>query len=273
MAPDEPMSQHDRLQQEMAQLSGRDLQLWLLAILMLLVLGGGVIVLMLPSLFEDMRALHAGDRYLPQLFSGLGVLIVLFDAYMLDQRRRLTKARQELVQQMLINERTAQLTLVDPLTELFNRRYLEQVLPKELSRADRLENPLSLIMIDLDGFKQVNDRFGHPAGDKLLVEVAQLLKRTFRACDIILRYGGDEFLILLPDTGEKPAQHAAERLLQQVTRWNAAVRRDFALSLSCGVAQYRRGDDFAAVLMRADERMYAEKACHKSGPQAASTGS
>ena len=265
MAHDEPISRHDQLQQQMTELSGRDLQLWLLAILMLLVLAGGVIALMLPSLLEDMRALHAGDRYLPQLFSGLAVLIVLFDAYMLDQRRRLTKARQELVQQMLINERTEHLTFVDPLTELFNRRYMEQVVPKELSRADRLGSALTLVLVDLDGFKRVNDRFGHPAGDKLLVEVAQLLQQTFRACDIVLRYGGDEFLIVLPGTTEEAAQHAVERLLQQVTRWNTAERREFTLALSCGMAQYRKGEEFTAVLQRADERMYAQKAAHKNG--------
>ncbi len=273
MAHDQPPARREQLEGEMQQLSGRDLQLWLLTFLMLAVLAGGVIALVLPSLFEDLRALEAGRRYLPQLFSGLVALVVLFNAYMLDQHRRLTKARQELVRQMLINERIEQLTLIDPLTGIFNRRYMEQVIPKEISRADRLDSPVTFMLIDLDHFKRINDQFGHQAGDKLLLEVAQLLQRTFRTCDIVLRYGGDEFLVILPDTTEEAAQNAVERLLQQMTRWSGDAHPDIKLSLSCGTAQYRPGDNFNAILRRADESMYAQKARHQTGQnEAAAAG-
>lgn len=266
-----PLAREQLLQSQMKHLSGRDMQLWALGFLVLLVLAAGVIVLVLPNLLESIGTLRAEGRYLPQLFLGLIALVVLFNAYLLEQRRALNIARQELVRQALINEKNEELTLVDPLTETFNRRYMERILPKEVSRAHRRNSTLTLMMIDLDDFKQINDRLGHAAGDHLLVETAQLLQRTFRKSDTLLRYGGDEFLVILPDTTEQQAQYAIERLLNEVICWNAAAQREARMSLSCGAAQYHRGDDVNHVLHLADQQMYAHKSRHKyrQGPRLA----
>src|SRR5206468_2247923 len=99
----------------------------------------------------------------------------------------------------------------DPLTGLFNRRYMEESLEREFSRATRTRRPLSAVMIDLDNFKQVNDKYGHDAGDEVLAQVGQLLGASVRKADIVCRYGGEEFTLILP---EAAVVHAAKRAAQ-----------------------------------------------------------
>jgi diguanylate cyclase (GGDEF)-like protein len=146
------------------------------------------------------------------------------------------------------------------LTETFNRRYLDQILPKEVSRADRRESSLALAVIDVDDFKSVNTRFGHPVGDRVLTEVAELLKKLFRASDTVIRYGGDEFLVLMGDTTEQEAEAAVARLHAQVDRWNlTGAIAGYKMGLSCGVAAYSKGANVTEVLQTADDRMYGQK--------------
>ena len=100
----------------------------------------------------------------------------------------------------------------DPLTGFYNHRYLHERFGEEVVRAQRTGQPLSVLMLDLDDFKLVNDTFGHLFGDRVLAWTAELIRSTLRASDIPARYGGDEFAILLPDTGADAAHHAAERI-------------------------------------------------------------
>lgn len=102
--------------------------------------------------------------------------------------------------------------MVDSLTGLYNRRWLEEALPRFVSRFSRSQLPLALIMLDVDHFKRVNDEHGHPAGDAVLVAVAHTLRTAVRPTDHVARYGGEEFAIILPDTGARAAQGVAERL-------------------------------------------------------------
>jgi diguanylate cyclase len=161
---------------------------------------------------------------------------------------------------VVYNEAAARLSMIDPLTDTFNRRYMDQVLEKDLKRADRLGIKLGFAMIDINNFKQVNTRFGHLVGDQVLVEVAQVLKQTFRASDIVMRYGGDEFLIMLNDTDEAQAALAMIRLQKAVDKWNAAGRvHDYDMALSWGVAVYNKGASFNDVLDEADRKMFETK--------------
>jgi diguanylate cyclase (GGDEF)-like protein len=122
--------------------------------------------------------------------------------------------------------------------------------------AERLQQPLSLIMFDIDHFKQFNDRFGHPAGDELLQQVAQVLRESARAYDVAARYGGEEFALLLPNTALEQAVQVAERLRQQI---RAIKNPRVPISASFGVATYRRGTPPATLVYEADAALYRAK--------------
>ena len=249
------------LRKEINALEGRDLQLWSIGILIILVVAAGFVALVLPNLTWELAFARQQGRYLPQLFFGFIALIILFNIYVLQQRRQLGHTREELIRQLIRSEAAEKLSLVDPLTEIFNRRYLEKIVTKETTRAERLGTGLTFLMIDVDNFKSANTRFGHLAGDRILTEVALLMKRTFRTSDTVIRYGGDEFLILLPETNEQQAQRAVERLLQSVENWNRSnTIVGYKMSLSCGLAAYSKGANVTEVLEAADQRMYQHKA-------------
>jgi diguanylate cyclase (GGDEF)-like protein len=260
MMEHEAESRSARLQQEIKALEGRDLQLWSIGLLMLVVVAAGFIALILPNVMWGMGELRVAGRYLPQLFFGFISLIVLFNVYAFHQRHQLSVTRGELVRQLVRSEAAEHLAMIDPLTGVFNRRFLDEVLPKEASRAERLNSQLSFAMIDVDGFKSVNTRFGHVIGDQILSEVAHLLKAHFRLSDSIIRYGGDEFLVVMSDTDEAGAQVSVERLRGSVERWNAvSVIAGYKMSLSCGVASFARGASPTEVIETADQRMFHQK--------------
>ncbi len=249
-----------QLQKEIQALEGRDLQLLSIGLLVLVIVAGGFGALIFPNVMWDLGELRVAGRYLPQLFFGFVSLIVLFNIYAFQQRWVLRNTREELVRQLIRSEAAEQLAMVDSLTGAFNRRYLEAVLPKEVGRAERRESSLCLVMTDVDGFKSVNTRFGHVVGDRILVEVAQLLKDNLRVSDSIIRYGGDEFLVLMGDTDEREAQFVVDRIQERVDRWNdASLIPSYEMALTCGLALYTKGADINQVLEAAEQRMYQQK--------------
>jgi diguanylate cyclase (GGDEF)-like protein len=154
------------------------------------------------------------------------------------------------------NRALAQAAVTDGLTGLKNHRAFQEALHSAAQMAERLQQPLSLIMFDIDHFKQFNDRFGHPAGDELLEQVAQVLRESARAYDAAARYGGEEFALLLPNTTLEQAVQVAERLRQQIR----AIRNPHApVSASFGVATYRRGTPPATLVYEADAALYRAK--------------
>jgi diguanylate cyclase (GGDEF)-like protein len=151
--------------------------------------------------------------------------------------------------------------LRDPLTGLFNRRYLNETIEREILRADREKTPLSVIIADIDFFKKINDLYGHQAGDKFLVEIASILKHNVRGSDIVCRYGGEEFLLVLPDTSQEAAASLAEKLRILCARLVVPHDgKDLQVSMSFGVATYpEHGTQADEVIMKADKAMYQSK--------------
>lgn len=150
----------------------------------------------------------------------------------------------------------------DPLTLLPNRRMILAELQREVARSQRAASPLTVSMLDLDNFKFVNDRFGHAAGDDVLGNVARELRAHIRQPDQIGRYGGDEFLVILPDSTTSAAAEQANRLCQQVRSMEMTIQNDaVGLTLSVGIAQLRpHSETWQALLERADRALYQAKA-------------
>ena len=153
------------------------------------------------------------------------------------------------------------LSLIDGLTELYNRRGFTELGEQHLKLADRSARSASLIYLDIDRFKTINDTLGHHVGDRALLVVADTLRDTFRRSDLIARMGGDEFVVLAFETSQENAETLVERLHTELTRVNATTRERFQLSISIGLARYN-GEDaatLAELLQQAEAAMHEEK--------------
>ncbi|MBS3766425.1 diguanylate cyclase [Candidatus Bipolaricaulota bacterium] len=151
--------------------------------------------------------------------------------------------------------------LRDPLTGLYNRRFLDGIIDKEIEQARRYEHPIAFCMMDINDFKGINDRYSHLVGDEVLKELAELLKDNVRDSDFLIRYGGDEFLIVMPET-DGESVNVVERIDRQVKAWNEETDLiDLPLEIAVGHShllpdQEKKLDD---VLEEADEKMYEDK--------------
>ena len=169
-------------------------------------------------------------------------------------------------------ERAEALSVTDDLTQLYNSRFLNSVLRREAKRASRSGRPLSLVFVDLDGFKAVNDTYGHLFGSRALVEAAAVMKGSARETDIVARFGGDEFALVLPDTGREGACAVAERVRERIAAhpFLAGDGLDVRLTASVGVATLPDVAASADELVRAaDQAMYQVKETGKNGVQTA----
>ena len=189
------------------------------------------------------------------------------------QTGQLTEAKQQLartvaehislaISNLKLRETLHDRSIRDPLTGLFNRRYLEEVLIREIHRAQRKQYPLSAIMIDIDRFKHFNDTFGHEAGDAVLQALARFLQQNIRKSDIACRYGGEELTLILPEASSEISWQRAEKLRQGVKQLNLQYRgRSLgAIALSCGIACFpEHGLTGEAVLRAADTALYRAK--------------
>lgn len=163
-----------------------------------------------------------------------------------------------------MHEKTAQLACTDGLTGLYNHRQFKRLFSEEMSRAARYEKPLSIIMLDVDDFKKFNDSYGHPNGDVVLCEMAELLRDLLRDCDTIFRYGGEEFVALLPETGHENAVHVAERIRifveTESPRFLTKITKTHGITVSVGVATYPQDGDSPEVLLQTvDDLLYRAK--------------
>lgn len=172
----------------------------------------------------------------------------------------LVVSRQTLVAMQTELSETRQLLNEDALTGTLNRRGLEQNLAREISRAKRSGDSLTLAMLDLDHFKRVNDTYGHAAGDQMLAHFANMMKSVIRQTDMAVRYGGEEFVLLLPDTDGRGAQFVLGRLRQVFSRNPLQFEgQSISATFSGGAASLRAGEDGASLLRRADEALYQAK--------------
>ncbi len=172
-------------------------------------------------------------------------------------------AEQLAIELKLANENLRQLAFRDGLTGLFNHRYFQEILESELERSERYKHPISLLLIDIDLFKKVNDNFGHPAGDFVLKEVADMLTKLVRRIDIVARYGGEEFSVILPETALTGGKILGQRIRRGIEQLEIQYEaQSIPVTISCGLAS----NDFAntvvtrsELIKRSDQALYLAK--------------
>lgn len=177
-----------------------------------------------------------------------------------DLSSRLDDMKNEafLLQQKMQEQR--ELAMKDPLTGVNNRLAFDEHIAREFSRWKRYGDPLSLCVLDIDYFKKINDNFGHLAGDKALKAMAGRLVQNVREVDIVSRYGGEEFVVIMPKTSAEPAYGVAEKLRNVIATAGFHYQQQRVhITVSCGVATFRAGDDPDRVFKRADDALYAAK--------------
>jgi diguanylate cyclase (GGDEF)-like protein len=187
-----------------------------------------------------------------------------FDAEKLELLSVLSSFATMSIDHARLHERTLQLACTDGLTGLYNHRQFKKIFAEEVARANRYSKPLSIILFDVDDFKKFNDTYGHPNGDIVLQETANMLKELLRDCDPIFRYGGEEFVTLLPETPLAEAVKVAERIRifveTESPRFLTGITKTHGVTVSVGVAALPdNGTDARMLLKKVDDLMYQAK--------------
>ncbi len=247
-----------RLQAELSKLESQNRDVWIVVIFAAAVLLLGVLSLLTPGSFWQENTLEL--RVPPQILFVFMMGMMVLALYMVRREVEVRKLRLLNVQQVLASQAEISASMVDSLTNVFSRSFLRELLQGEISRAERNKRPLGLIMCDVDHFKAVNDRFGHLMGDYVLAQIAHILKACVRGSDYVVRYGGDEFLIVLSETDTAGSETVMGRIQQKVSEWDRANRiGDISVGVSMGLHKHVPGQTVEQSVAEADARMYAAK--------------
>ncbi len=252
------MGPQARLQAELAKAESQKRDVWLMVIFAAAVLVLGAFSLLTPTSFWKQNMLEI--RIPPQVLFVVMMVIVVVTLYIVRREAEMRRLRLVNLQQTLESQSEYTASMIDSLTNVFSRSFLRDLLQGEISRSERNNRPLGLLMCDLDNFKQVNDRYGHLMGDYVLAQMAGILKSCVRGSDFVIRYGGDEFLVILSETDEPGAKIVQGRIREKVEEWDTTNRVGnvpitFSMGLYLHVANQTVEQDVAEV----DARMYADK--------------
>ena len=251
-----------RIQTELVRLESQKREFWVLIVFAALVLILGALTFFFPRHFWYDGGLHVNLS--PQVLFVLMVAAVLASLAYVRRDLEVRGLRLANLQQFMSSQEEQANSMIDAVTNVFTRGFLQDLLTGEISRAERTNRALALIMCDLNNFKQVNDRYGHLMGDYVLSQIATILKSCVRGSDYVIRYGGDEFLVLLPETDEKGAEIVRQRVHRKVFEWDSSNRvGDLPISVSLGLYLHVTGQTAEKDVAEADARMYAEKQAMK----------
>jgi diguanylate cyclase (GGDEF)-like protein len=246
------------LAEERRRIDRRDWWVRGYSIFVILLLTFAVISLTLPALLTGAETIF--KIKLTEAVFGLITLIVLFNIYTLYQEILIKRLRRQLLEKQDHSHILRNLAMIDPLTGLYNRRFAEQRLAAEVARSERRGHPLTVLTLDLNNFKEINDTYGHPAGDLVLQEFASRLNKVIRGSDLAVRLGGDEFLVVLPECTLEQLKLVLERLRSFELDWQG---QKIPVTFSAGWKDYEMGDRPEEMLARADQALYTNKRAAK----------
>lgn len=247
------------------RLDRRQWWLWSSTVIVLILLTVAVASFAFPSMLSKEQWTYS--FYLNQAVRALVGIVLTFSVYLVYQQYQIIRMRNQIAEQIQslakVESLTAEvykLAALDQLTGLYNRRSGEQRLMEEINRAVRHNRPLTVMLLDVNGLKQINDRFGHAGGDLLLKNFAERLQRGIRGSDLASRFGGDEFMILLPECPVEEVRHVLSRVEGLEVEFE---RQKIRCEFSRGWTDYRPGETPQEFLRRADEALYADKRSRK----------
>lgn len=250
----------DRIKKQIRSLERRDWLWWSVGLLSLLLVVGGVLGWFLLRPGNGDRALNVPLSALVVFLYAAAVVAAAFNVYALVRNKETGRVKTELLLETLENQVGRLQGMVDPMTRVYNRHCLEEMLSKEMARAERHGKIFSLVLVDLDRFKSINDRFGHLMGDFVLAEIGQILRSCVRGSDVIIRYGGDEFVLVLAETDLRGAEVVVRRIQKRIEEWNTTNRvARFDLTASTGISVYSEGKKGSDLIAEADQKMYSMK--------------
>jgi diguanylate cyclase (GGDEF)-like protein len=249
------------LAEERRRLERRDWWVRGYSIFVILLLTFAVISLTLPALLTGAETIFRIK--LTDVVFGLITLIVVFNIYTIYQEILIKRLRRQLLEKQDHYSILRNLAMIDPLTGLYNRRFAEQRLAAEVARSERRGHPLTVLTLDLNNFKEINDTYGHPAGDQVLQEFASRLNNVIRGSDLAVRLGGDEFLVVLPECTLEQLKLVLERLSSFELDWQG---QKIPVTFSAGWKDYEKGDRPEEMLAGADQALYTNKRATKEGP-------
>ena len=254
-----------QVQEQLLKLERRDWWLWSMAFIVMLLLTFAVFSMSFPELSKVDDPLFQFS--LNQSVRGLIGLVLLFNTYTIYQQVTVKRLRRQFSTQLdemrvlqVRAEEFHRLAIVDPLTGLYNRRVAAERLTSEASRSQRYGHPLTVVSLDLDDFKEINDTYGHLAGDQVLKDFAARLSSEIRLSDFVARMGGDEFLVLLPECSASQVDALLERLRPMETD---CCGHKIPIHFSAGWVGYETGETTEQFLERADRTLYEEKRARK----------
>ena len=260
-----PEYQPEHLRDNLRNLDRRQWWLWSTTFALILLLTIGVASFAFPALLSLEQNTYS--FYLNQAVRALVGIVLVSAVYLIYQQHMISKLRNELADQISslakvesLASEVYKLAALDQLTGLYNRRSGEQRLAQEISRAQRHGRPLTVLLMDLDGLKQVNDKHGHAAGDTLLKGFADRLQRAIRGSDLAVRLGGDEFMALLPECRAEEVRHVLARI--EGLEFDCDEEK-IRLQFSRGWTDYKPGETPQELLNRADQELYANKRAGK----------
>jgi diguanylate cyclase (GGDEF)-like protein len=255
----------EQIRDNLRHLDRRQWWLWSTTFAVILLLTVAVASFAFPALLSREQATYS--FYLNQAVRSLVGLVLVSSVYLIYQQHMLSKLRNQLADQIdslakveSLASEVYKLAALDQLTGLYNRRSGEQRLSQEMSRAQRHGRPLTVLLMDIDGLKQVNDKHGHAAGDTLLKGFADRLQRAIRGSDLAVRLGGDEFMALLPECRAEEVRHVLARIEGLEFEFN---EEKISLHFSRGWTDYKAGETPQELLNRADQELYANKRAGK----------